>query len=260
MRKLKILITATLFCGLLSCDSVLNVDITGDGNRVERVRNLSSFSKVYLDAEFILELSSGFTQSVSVECDSNIMSYIVTEVDNNRLNIGRKAGFDLFPRQPIIVKVVLPSLSTVEVLGGGKVNAGPLAGEDVKVFILGVSTFRGEDVNCTVFDVFAEGSTRIWLDGHFRKLQIRQKGSGDVLLSGSAKTLKLTLEGSGMIDARALLSSFTDVNLVGSGLAFCFASEILNAMVAGNGRIYYFGSPLTIEEEVSGGGALIPGE
>ncbi len=257
---LKTVIISVFFCGVFSCDTLLNVDIVGDGNRIEKSRTLASFSKVYLDAEFTLELRSGPVQSIKVECDSNIMSSVVTEVVNNRLNITRKTGFNLFPRQPIIVKVVLPLLSMVEVMGGGKVEAGPLSDEEVKVFVLGVSTFRGSDVNCTLFDISGEGSTRIWLDGSFGMLQVIQKGSGDVLLTGDSKTLKLSLEGSGMIDARALLSPFTEVNLLGSGLAFCYASEVLNAVISGNGRIYYFGSPLTIDQQISGGGALIEGK
>jgi hypothetical protein len=259
MHKLLHTLLGIVFIGLGSCDGILNVDVVGDGNRVVRSRNVSSFSKIYLDTEFVVELKSGDTQSVEVECDSNLLLYVTTEVVNNLLTISRKPNFDLFPRQPIYVNVVVPSLTSVEVMGGGKISADTLVNESLDLTLLGVSEFYGRYLDCTLLAIFNEGSTHLNINGNFRKLELKQKGSGEVLLSGTGENLELFLEGSGKIDAAALAMPLADVKLYGSGLIFCYASEVLNAFISGNGRIYYYGSPSTIEKEISGEGLILSG-
>ncbi len=259
MYKLLFYISVTALFLLSSCDGILNVDIVGDGNRVSRTRDLSSFSEIFLDTDFVVELETGATQRVEVECDSNLMAYVVTEVSNNLLSIGRKPNFDLLPRQPIRVKILVPNLSSIEILGGGNMVADTIVSENLKLTVLGVSMFSSNFLECTFVDLFAEGSTRVAVNGIVRKFQVKQKGSGEMLLTGNGTTLDIALQGSGKIDADSLQVSFADVRLYGSGLIFCCASELLDVFISGNGRIYYQGSPLTVNQEISGGGLLIQG-
>ena len=249
---------AALFL-LASCDGILNVDIVGDGNRVFRSRSLSTFSEIYLDAEFEVELKSGATQNVEVVCDSNLMIYVITEVSDNQLSISRKPNFDLFPRQPIQIIITVPNLTSMEVLGGGKVVADTLVLDELSMTVLGVSHISARHLDCTLLDLFAEGSTRVVLNGNFRKLQMQQEGSGEIVLSGTGTTLDISLEGSGKVDAEALQVSFAEIDLYGSGLVFCSTSDLLDVFISGNGRIYYQGNPLTIRQDISGGGLLIQG-
>lgn len=260
MIRYSVYLVLLLVVPFTACDSVLNIDIVGDGNRIKVDREVSAFSEIYLDSEFELTITSGEPQRVEVVCDSNLLSYVITEVQDNRLNVRHMAGFDLMPRQPVRVKVVVTSLSVLELLGGGEAIADKMNVEDLKILVLGVSSFRGKDVKCNLIDLLAEGSTLISLDGDFRKLSLKQKGSGEVKLSGTGRSCELTLEGSGKVDATAFTVPFSTVRLFGSGLVFSYASEVLNVFINGNGRVYYYGEPLTINSDVKGDGLVLPGE
>ncbi len=254
------IIVLVVLTALSACDEIFSVDVTGDGNRVREVRNLSGFQSLFLDSDFEINISSGDEHSVEVEADSNLLQYIKTEVENGELNISVASNFDVQPRQPVNVYLEVPDqFSDMEIINGGQVNADSLYMDNLNITLYGVSRFSGKRMYCQV-DVLAEGSTTTFLSGIFDSVDLRQRGSGNMTLEGRSEKANMILEGSGKIDAKELALTDGDLRLYGSGLILCTVSGYLKAKVDGSGRIYYFGTPRGLEKELEGDGMIVPGD
>lgn len=81
-------------------------------------------------------------------------------------------------------------------------------------------------------------------------------GSGDMRAEGKVKDLEITVSGSGDIDTRDLIAEDAMVTVSGSGDVKVFASQSLDAYVAGSGDISYYGDPEDVSTSVSGSGDI----
>jgi len=246
--------------GNWSCNEILNVDIVGDGNlKTDTLQNLSSFSGIYLDSDFEIVLTSGEDQEVWVKADSNLLEndYINIEVDDDWLNVGVKPNFNIAPRQPVRVYIQIPPesrISEAEVVNGGTIIADSLSISKFSVSVLGISVFRGNQISSeNNFQILAEGSTTIYIDGEFQVLSLHQKGSGNMVLTGNTDFSEILLEGSGKIDGKSMTMNDANISIYGSGLVLCRVPGTLSALIDGSGRIYYYGGhPENLDKEIIG--------
>jgi hypothetical protein len=241
-----------------SCDEILNVEVVGDGNFKSEQRNRSSFSGVFVDSDMKVFLSSSEQQKIIVEADSNLLSYLVTDVTDGILNVSVKPNFRVVPRQP--VRVILGVASDdfeIEIVNGARVIADSLTLDTLNVSVYGVSEFFGSNMTCSRVDLFSEGSTEIRMEGEFEVVSVRQKGSGNLRFTGYSVFGDLLLAGSGKLDARNMVMDNADIRLYGSGLVFCNVPEVLDAKIDGSGRIYYDVVPQELIKDIDGGGRLL---
>jgi hypothetical protein len=137
----------SLLMGFGSCNEILNVDVVGDGNlKTDTIRNISSFSSVFLDTEFELVISSSEQQKIWVEADSNLLAFLTMQNVDGQLNITSKPNFNIAPRLPVRIYLeVPPGFSDVEVINGGSVIADSLVFENdhFNLSVFGVSEFQG---------------------------------------------------------------------------------------------------------------------
>ncbi len=80
-------------------------------------------------------------------------------------------------------------------------------------------------------------------------------GSATAKLGGKVEFLKVSLAGSGKIDALALEAEKVEVEVLGSGTAEVHAVKSLNLMVIGSGTVRYRGNP-TISRNAIGRGRV----
>lgn len=244
----------------VSCDEILNVEIVGDGNTISENRDVSFFDEVYLSAGFEVVLSNG-ESPLTVEADSNLLTYIETEVVNSQLQIDVKPNFEIVPRKPVRIYVgVSEEFRKVEVTDGGAIVADSLFVNALEVSVYGVSSFRGDTLGCSSLKLYSEGSTNVNIKGTFQNLAIRQIGSGNVSMKGKTDLEDIILEGSGKIDNHLLLAEDADISIYGSGLVFCHVLGSLSASIDGSGRIYYYGTPSRLEKNIAGKGLVLPAD
>jgi len=245
-----------------SCDEILTIELVGDGNLKREERNLSSFSEVLLESsDFEVVLQSGEEHKVIVETDSNLISYVTTEISGGQLLIDTKINFNLKAREGVKVTVFYPDdYLTAEIANGGILKTDSLILNLFNISIYGVSKMRTVDtLKCSDLNLFSDGSTNIALTGEFDNLTVHQQGSGNMMFFGRSNYGDLLLEGSGKIDCRELMVNNADIKVYGSGLILCSISGRLNAGIIGNGRIYYYGTPETLEKNIDGDGLILPG-
>jgi hypothetical protein len=206
-------------------------------------RHLSGFNAVEVGGPFDVRLTQGPTESVKVEAPDDVMSHIITEVDNGVLKVYSKHedGFhwgDLFGHhRKILVYVTIKDVNAVTVSGSGDV------------------TFK-EGLHADKMNLRVSGSGDV--DGvlEVKELQTQVSGSGDVKLSGHAGTSSVRISGSGDYSAHGLITQNTDIHVSGSGDASIYASNKVDASVSGSGDIRYSGSPKSVYKSKSGSGDI----
>lgn len=81
-------------------------------------------------------------------------------------------------------------------------------------------------------------------------------GSGDLTVEGEVDGLRISVSGSGDVDARDLKARKARVRISGSGDVTLFASESIDGRISGSGDIVYYGNPEHVNRRVSGSGSI----
>ncbi len=214
-----------------------NKKIKGNGNVIKETRTTGDYDGIKCagSMDFILEV--GEEGKITLEGDSNLLEYIITEVKGDHLVVKTKKGINMsYKNNTIKVYIPFKDISTVSLAGSGD-----LYNKDVvKSDNLSVSLAGSGDVKLEVETDFVKGAIA---------------GSGDLTLLGKTNTLEARVAGSGDFHGFDLQSNDTDVAVAGSGDAEVFSNKTLKARVAGSGDITYRGDA-EVDKKVSGSGSI----
>lgn len=234
--KNSILLIALLFTVTIS---YADKKIKGDGNMTTTTRSTSDYDGIKCAGSFDYILVAGTEGQITLEGESNLLEYVVTEVKDNKLIIKTKKNVYLKPSNNKTIKITIPfkDISYVALAGSGD-----LWNEDV--------------INSTDLEVALAGSGDVVLDIRATNTEGKVAGSGDLTLKGSTNKLEAKVAGSGDFHGFDLQSNHTEVAVAGSGDAEVVSNESLKARVAGSGDIEYRGNPKTEDTKVSGSGSI----
>jgi len=205
-------------------------------------RHLSGFHAIDVAGSFDVTITQGPSESVKVQAPSDMMSHIVTEVNDGVLKIYNKHdGFhwgDMFGwHKKIMIYIVISDVNEISLSGSGD------------------ATFRdGLHANALKLRISGSGDMTGRLD--VKTLESSISGSGDMKLNGRAATSTVDLVGSGDYTARGLVTQSTSVDVTGSGDAEVNASDRVNASVHGSGDIRYTGGATHITSNKTGSGDI----
>lgn len=133
-----------------------------------------------------------------------------------------------------------PDLQKINISGSGSLSA-----ED---------TMELHDLNIDI-----SGSGKVKMNYvKAKNIEANMRGSGKIILGGSAQLLNANLAGSGKIITHKLNVDRAEVNVSGSGTASVWVSDSLTANIAGSGNLYYVSSPRTINQAIAGSGKIEP--
>jgi hypothetical protein len=228
---------------MVSCEGILNLEILGDGNIVAPVkRNLSDFNEIEFYDAFELEVRDSDFHEVYVQADSNLLRYISTEVNDERLTIQRLPNYAIYPRKPIRVIVYTPDINLIDVYGNGHLIIDSLDVDKLELNVYSRATMTMRDLEIGDFSVLSNSGGNLQLAGQFRNLLFRQAGSGHAIIAGSAQKAKIIQEGSGIVEGQTFFTDEIAVSLFGSGLIYFNSENNSTVKIDGNGRVYYSGS------------------
>ena len=212
---------AVLMLAALACSSLSNTTnrVVGSGHVIGEPRNVANFTSVELAGSADVNILLGNAESVNVEADDNIVPLIQTIVTNGKLVISTKPNVDFASAHPVVVTLSMKSLERVALSGSGNLNVAARAGPDLVVDL---------------------------------------SGSGNIAVDGVADHVTISLPGSGNIECKGLKTKSAKVTLMGSGTITVYASETLDASVAGSGAIRYDGSPAQVTKSITGSGTITP--
>lgn len=202
-------------------------------------RTTSDYDGISCAGQFDYILVAGTEGKITIEGESNLIEYIITEVKNNKLIIKTENHINLKSSNNKTIKITIPfkDISSVSLAGSGD-----LRNKDV--------------ITASNLDVSLAGSGDIVLNIKATNTQGSVAGSGDLTLKGSTNKLDANVAGSGDFHGFDLQSNHTDVSVAGSGDAEVVCNESLKARVAGSGDIEYKGKPKTEDTKVAGSGSI----
>ena len=236
MKLLKSLTVIALLLSLTTTQAQWK-KIKGDGNIITTTRNTGDYDGLKAAGPMDFKLVQGTEGKITIEGDTNLMEYIITEVKDGKLVVRSKKNVNLKPTKTIVVTVPYQSISSVSLAGSGDVeNSGTIKADDFKVALAG------------------SGDIDLKVDAD--SLESSIAGSGDIQLSGSTGSLETKIAGSGDFDGSSLDSKNVDVKIAGSGDVNVVCNGTLNVRISGSGDVKYSGNPTSKDTKVSGSGSI----
>jgi Putative auto-transporter adhesin, head GIN domain len=220
-----------------SCENPFNKTISGNGTITTSERNLSSFKNIKCAGSYEVELTQGNTNSVKIETDENLQSYIITDINGDELNIHTQKDLNLHPSNKIKLYITMEKLEEFKLTGSGNVST--------------TNKLTGGDH----LDLDIAGSGNMHFDVNTPTVNSSISGTGDIYLTGETRDSKIEIAGSGNYHAEDLKAENATVKIAGSGDARVFADSTLDINIAGVGNVYYKGSA-AVSQNVAGSGKI----
>ncbi len=213
--------------------------ISGDGNVVTKNRSVSDYDQIKLKGSLDVSLVSGTEGKITIEGESNLIDYIITEVEGDVLKIYVKKGYYLKPTKgkKLVITVPFQDINQVTLSGAGDIyGSDPIKASDFKTGVSGSGDIK-----------LAVEANTVWA---------QVSGSGDLVLKGTADSFNSTVSGSGDLAAYDLNAKNVTATVSGSGDIEVMATSSLKARVSGSGDIFYKGNPGKEDKKVSGSGDI----
>ncbi|NOU58914.1 head GIN domain-containing protein [Marinifilum caeruleilacunae] len=206
-------------------------------------RKVGSFESISLSIAAKVYVSQENNTSVKIKGYSDDLEEIITEVDGSTLKIKRKKnkgwGWNSRSFKKVEVYISTPNVEDLRISGSGNIIA-------------------KTPIESGSIDYSISGSGNIIIDQlKADNLECHISGSGDIRLKGACKDeFEIHISGSGDIEAGYFEAKSVEVRISGSGDCKVYASERINARVAGSGDIYYRGQPKYVDSKSAGSGSI----
>lgn len=232
--KLIYLFLLVFVLGFISC--VDDIFLEGNGDLRSEYRAASGFEKISSSGDFKVIVKPGDEYSIEVSAESNLLSYIETDVVGSTLRIKTRGVHSLVKNYPVEIFITTPVLKGLSLSGSGLIKTDRFLNDDFKVALSGSG------------DIETEVETA--------HIEANVSGSGTIRLSGEARSSELVISGSGKIKAFELPHSTCDAVISGSGNMYVNADEAINARISGSGTVFYINYPV-IHTSISGSGGVV---
>ncbi len=178
-------------------------------------RDVSGFTRIQVKGAIDLELTAGKEFSVHIKSRADRLEDVITEVDGDTLIIDMddKGRRSFWNNTNVEVTITMPELRELEVLGA---------------------------VDGELHDIKSD------------ELSIDIRGAAEVEVEGTCGTLTLDVKGAGDIDADDLKCENVEVDVKGAGSATVYASQSIDANVAGVASISVYGNPKNVRKHSGG--------
>ncbi|AUC81644.1 head GIN domain-containing protein [Lacinutrix sp. Bg11-31] len=213
--------------------------IKGNGNVTTITRSTSDYDAIKCAGWMDFVLVKGKEGEIKIKGESNLLEYIIVEVEGNTLkiktenNISLKTSFN----KTITITIPFKDIDYVSLSGSGDV-------------------ISKDKIVANNFTARVAGSGDIVLDIEANDIEGSVKGSGDLTLKGKTKDLKASVTGSGDFHGYGLDAIDVDAKVIGSGDVEIVCNGDLNARVTGSGDIEYKGNPKHEDTKVTGSGSI----
>ncbi len=214
--KLKKLMFACLSMTLLSgCNFILMAKgIPGSGNAAQESREVGEFHAIAFSGGGTIDFVVSDHASCQLECDDNLLEYIVTEVEDGTLKIHNRENIS--PKSGLKVTLTSTQLDSLEIAGACK------------------GTIRKLDTS--TMSIETAGSSNLTFDGKADQLDIEIAGSGTVDTSGLASNdVIISIAGSGDVTVEA--NDSLDVSIAGSGKVRYRGGATVSKSIVGAGSV-----------------------
>ncbi len=243
MKKLLWLLTLALV-SFTSCKKGAITDcFYSTGKMSTEDRNIENFNSILLQNNVNLILIKSKNNRVKVEAGSNLISKIITEVNEIgvlEIRNDNNCNWIRSYESPINIYLNYIDIDSIEYRSIGDINT--------------ADTLLTDTLWLRVY----EGAGQINLELNVQRLYCAlHYGTADIVLGGSSGLSYVYSASFGLIDMINLESNFMYVNNRSSNDIYLTAKTHLGATIENIGNIYYAGNPLTVNLNRTGSGELI---
>lgn len=198
-------------------------------------RTVSGYSRLHIGGAFEVILSQGTSEGLTITAEPEMMSHILTKVENGTLKITTDNKW----RSSGKMKLEIAFIDLSEIDCSGAIHLSSTA-----------------PVKFNEIEIATSGSAKTQLQITAQKLEVDISGAGATDLNGKVQKVELDISGSGKFIAPDLTSDTYEINISGAGHAEVFAANSLDVSVSGSGLVKYKGNP-RISQDISGSGKII---
>jgi len=256
MKMLKTISLFLLIFFITGCTTAKNQS----SQHTSEVRSFTNIKGVSLIGSGDLDIKLGDKEELTIYAPTDLLPYLITEVDNGTLTIGkRKNGWKKYKHlnEKINYELTVKSIDHLKLSGSGDISAERLSGNNCSIKISGSGNIDIETVTSDKLTLQVSGSGDISIiKAKANIIGTTISGSGNIDVDGNADEFDLTISGSGNLYGANFNCEDASIDIYGSGDADLTVKNVLKAHISGSGDIYYGGSP-NIDSRITGSGKII---
>jgi hypothetical protein len=223
---------AVIACASLSIISSCKLVCThGSGKITTEQRKANDFSKIDISGAYKIHLKQDSSLAISITGDDNLLKYVSTSVEGDKLIIKTKKTvcFD----DSLVINIGIRKLEeikssgAVEVSSTGKINTGDLS-------------------------IHLSGASKVNLDLNAANVNSHGSGVSELNLTGQAATHQVEFSGVGKINAYDFVVGEYTIRTSGASHCKINVLKTLNIHSSGASEVKYKGSPSTVNNDKSG--------
>lgn len=235
--------------------------IQGNGTLAVESRTASAAQALEVSGPFHVDVRVGGAQSLEIEGDSNLLPMVRTESNGSTLRIYIDGNINT--KQTLRVRYSAPVLNKVVSSGSGAMNVENLKGgafsiqstgsrnvalsgkvDRLDVKLTGSGNVNASGLGSSGANLNLVGSGRVTLGPvNGDSVTAYLHGSGDVMATGTVKSLNARVKGSGDANFAGLTSEIADLVTDGSGDITANVKQSVVASTHGSGKITVYGNP-----------------
>jgi len=120
IKHLFIILTILAFAS--SCTD--DIRVSGNGNVKSEVRPAKEFSSVSSSGNFDIHITEGDEYEVVVSAESNLIPYIKTDINGDKLHVHTRGVNSLRNTLPMEIYITTPTLNEIKQSGSGMITTG----------------------------------------------------------------------------------------------------------------------------------------
>jgi len=227
-----VIIAAVTLSGLSACR--FNC-VHGSGHMVSDDRKVSDFSKISISGDYKVVLKQDSSMSLKITADDNLLKYIKTEVNGDRLRIYSKRN--LCNNDQMTINIGIRNLEELKASGAVEVES---------------------DGNIHTQDLHFElsGATKITMDLNAANVTTSGSGATELNLKGQATSHDIDLSGVGHVYAFDFVVGSCNIQTSGAGHCEVNVLNSLSVHSSGASEVRYRGNPSNVTNDKSGASSV----
>jgi hypothetical protein len=211
-----------------------NKTIGGNGKVIIKEREVKGFNAISIKGAFDVVLKNGNKESLSVEADENLISNIISNINDSILEIYNIKTVVRSKELKLII--CCPQLNSIDFSGATELSCDSLI------------KYKNLSINIS-------GAGRVDMELQTNELNAIVSGGAELVFSGKSNLFDVSITGAGNIDAQKFDVQDCRIDISGFGRAKVKAIKKLEVNISGAGKVEYIGDP-EIKQSITGVGKI----
>ena len=213
---------------------------TGSGNIITEKRSTESFIAVSAAGPVHVDIKTGDVESVTVEADDNLLSYVETKVSGNTLQV-RLRGINSLRNATINIHIIAPELRGLNASAGSSILA------------------KDTIVSPGHLELKASGGAEVKLQADAPAVSAEASSGGTITATGRTKEITANAGSGATVNVSGLHAENATASGSSGGSVKVYGSVSLDVTASSGGEVKYSGGAPALKKNESSGGSISAG-